>query len=277
MSATHLPDPTGSTNAAGPAWATELGEGRAGYREAVRSEWTKFRSVRSTVGITVALGAAFPVFAVIVAATGSLQPDDTILGASVLGGAALAQVLAVALGAGMITGELRSGTIRTTLAACPRRLVVLGAKATVVAGVVLSVTVPSAAAAHTVGVAMLDGGNHATGDAFPAVLGVAAAIGLVAVLGVGLGTLARHPAGALAAGIGVVLLPGLLAPMLGGAQRWVGGASMTGVLQKLTQSSDATHESVGSLGAWPSVALVALYTAATVIGAAWVLRHRDSE
>jgi len=96
------------------------------------------------------------------------------------------------------------------------------------------------------------------------------------VLGVGVGTIVRHSAGAVAAVIGVVLLPGFVAPLLGDLQRWLGGASLNGVLQKLTQSSDATHDAVGSLGAWPSLAVVAAYTTATVLGAVWVLRHRDT-
>jgi ABC-2 type transport system permease protein len=99
---------------------------------------------------------------------------------------------------------------------------------------------------------------------------------LIAVLGVGIGAVVRHSSGAVAAVIGVVLLPGLLAPLLGDAQRWLGGASLNGVLKKLTQSSDATHEAVGSLGAWPSLAVVAAYTAAAVLGAVWVTGHRDT-
>jgi ABC-2 type transport system permease protein len=256
--------------------AIELGEGGAGYREAVWSEWTKFRTVRSTLAVTAVLGAMFPIFAVIVAATESLQPDDTILGASLLGGAVLAQVIAAALGASLITTEFKSGMIRTTLAACPRRLVVLAAKATVAAGVVVAVTLPSATAAFAVGRVMLDGDTYATGDPFPALLGVVLAIASIAVLGVGVGTIVRHSAGAVTAVIGVVLLPGLLAPLLGDLQRWLGGASLNGVLQKLTQSSDATHDAVGSLGAWPALAVVAAYTTATVLGAVWVLRHRDT-
>jgi ABC-2 type transport system permease protein len=154
--------------------------------------------------------------------------------------------------------------------------VVLAAKATVAAGVVFAVTLPSAAAAFAVGVAMLDGDTYATGEVFPAVLGVVLAISSIAVLGVALGTIVRHSAGAVAAVIGVVLLPGMLAPLLGDGRRWLGGASLNGVLQKMTQSSDATHDTVGSLGAWPSLAVVAVYTAATVLGAVWVLRHRDT-
>ncbi len=255
--------------------AEELGEGRAGYREAVWSEWTKFRTDRFVTALTGLLLTAFPAFAAIVAGTESLRPDDTILGASLLYGAVIAQMLAATVGAALVTGEFKTGMIQTTLAACPRRLVVLAAKATVAGGVVGVVTLPAGVAAYGVGVAMLDGETYATGDPFPAMVGVVLAMASIAVLGVGIGTIVRHSAGAVAAVIGVVLLPGLLAPVLGGAQRWLGGASFNGVLQKMTQSSDATHEAVGSLGAWPSLAIVVAYTAATVLGAVWVLRHRD--
>lgn len=258
-----------------PRASGDRAEARAGYREAVWSEWTKLMTVRSPVVIAAVLGAVFPAFAVIVAATESLQPDDTILGASLLGGAVLARVLAAALGASLVTGELKSGMMRITLTACPRRLVVLAAKATVAAGVVFAVTLPSAMAAFGVGVAMLDGDTYATGHRYPSLVGVALAMASIAVLGVGVGTIVRHPAGAVATVIGVVLGAGLLAP-LGHAQRWLGGSSLNGVLQKITQSSDATHDAVGSLGAWPSLAVVAGYTVVTLLGAVWVLRHRDT-
>lgn len=248
----------------------------AGLGGAIASEWVKLRTVRSTVALIVGMGAALPLFSVLVAATGSLMPDDTVLGASLLGGAALAQVLAAVLGALTVTNEFRTGMIRTTLTACPRRLMVLASKSIVVAAVTFAVILPSSLAAHGIGLAMLDSSQHAAGEVFPAVLGVALAISSVSVLGVALGTLIRSSAGATAAVIGVVILPGLLAPLLGDAQRWVGGASLGGVLQKMVQSSDATPETVGSLGAWPSLVVVAAYTLVFVLGAVWVLRRRDT-
>ena len=66
----------------------------AGFRPALRSELTKFRTARSQVGMTVALALSFPALAALVAGTGSLQPDDTVLGAVALGGAVVAQLLA---------------------------------------------------------------------------------------------------------------------------------------------------------------------------------------
>lgn len=56
-------------------------------RQALWSEWTKLTTLRSIRILVAVLGLALPVFSVIVAATGSLQDDDTILGASLLGGA----------------------------------------------------------------------------------------------------------------------------------------------------------------------------------------------
>lgn len=253
-----------------------MGLGRAAYREALRSEWTKLTSLRSTRLLVAVLGLVLPVFSVMVAATGSLQPDDTILGASLLGGAVLAQGLAGLLGAGLITGEYKTGTIRVTLAACPRRLTVLMAKATVAAGVVFPVTLVSASVSYWLGLTMLGGDTYPAGDPWPALLGVSLAIALISVLGVGIGTIVRHPAGAASAVIGGVVLPGLLAPLLGPTQRWLGGASLNGIMQKLTQSSDATPEAVGSLGAWPSLGVAAVYTLGVVLVAVRVLCRRDT-
>lgn len=251
------------------------GTRRADLRLALHSEWIKFRSLRSNLVLIALLAAVLPAFAALIAATRSLQPDDTVLGASVLGGAVLAQLLAAAIGAASVTSEYRGNTMRTTLLACPRPLVVLGAKSIVTAVVTAVVVLPASTAAFVVGSSMLDD-SYASGVAMPALLGVTLAIASMAVLGVGLGSITRHPAGALGAIIGVVLVPSMIAPLLGDARRWLGGASLSGVLQKLSQSSDATPESVGSLGAWPSLLVVAAYTAGVVAVAVWVLRRRDS-
>ncbi len=247
----------------------------ADLRLALHSEWIKFRSLRSNLVLIELLALVLPAFAALIAATGSLQPDDTVLGASVLGGATLAQLLAAAIGAASVTSEYRGHTMRTTLLACPRPLLVLSAKSIVTAAVTSAIVLPASAAAFAVGSFMLDG-SYATGTPMPALIGVTVAIASMAVLGVGLGSITRHPAGAVGTIIGVVLVPAMLAPLLGNARRWLGGASLSGVLQKLSQSSDATHESVGSLGAWPSLLVVAAYTAGVVGVAVWLLRRRDS-
>ncbi|MFZ3475087.1 ABC transporter permease subunit [Streptomyces sp. 4.24] len=247
---------------------------RAGFPQALAYEWIKFRSVRSTVWTTVATALMPVVGAVFVALTGSLQPDDTILGAS-LTMSVTAQMLAAVVGALVISGEYSSGTIRTTFCANPRRTTVLAAKGTVVAGLMSALGLVSCTLAYLVGDALLEDGKYAQGDPLPALLGVAASFAVASVLGLAVGTLVRHAAGAVTTVIGLLLAPSLLAPLVGDARRWVTGLSPTAALQKLTQTSDASPEAVGSLGAWPSLLLVAGYTAVLLLAATGVLRRRD--
>jgi ABC-2 type transport system permease protein len=213
--------------------------------------------------------------AVFVGATNSLQPDDTILGGS-LTGAALAQLLAASFGVLVMSGEYTTGSIRTTLAATPRRRTVLAAKATVTAAVTFVVGLAASVLAHQVGLAMLSGQGYAPGHPWPALSGVAACFAVTATLGLAVGTIVRHSAGAITTMVAVILLPSLLGPLFGDLGRWVGGASPLAALQKLTQSSDAAADAVGTLAAWPSLALVGAYTAAALLVGAALLRGRDA-
>ncbi|MFJ5266594.1 ABC transporter permease subunit [Streptomyces sp. NPDC088387] len=254
---------------------TALTTARAGYRQALAHEWIKFRSVRSLVWTTFATAAVPVLGAVFVAATESLRPDDTVLGGS-LSLAVVAQILAAVTGALLITGEYGTGTIRTTFAATPRRATVLAAKATLIAGVTYALSLLSCALAHLVGGALLEDGRYAEGEPWPALFGIAASFAIAALLGLAAGTLVRHSAGAVTAVVGVLLLPSLLGPLFGGAQRWIAGFSPTAALQKLTQTSDATAQTVGSLGGWPSLLVVAAGTAVLLLLAAQTLRGRDA-
>ncbi|MEU2149047.1 MULTISPECIES: ABC transporter permease subunit [Streptomyces albovinaceus subgroup] len=242
--------------------------------QALAYEWIKFRSVRSTVWTTVAT-ALLPVLgAVFVATTGSLQSDDTVLGGS-LTLSVVAQMLAAVVGALVMTGEYSSGTIRTTFAARPRRSTVLAAKAALVAGVMYVLALASCTLAYLLGDALLPEGRYAQGDPLPALFGIAASFAVDAVLGLAVGTLVRHSAGAVTTVIGLLLLPSLFGPLFGDAERWIAGLSPTAALEKLIQTSDAAADTVGSLGPWPSLLLVAAYTTALALGALVLLRRRD--
>ncbi|MEU3578807.1 ABC transporter permease subunit [Streptomyces globisporus] len=242
--------------------------------QALAYEWIKFRSVRSTVWTTVAT-ALLPVLgAVFVAATGSLQSDDTVLGGS-LTLSVVAQMLAAVVGALVMTGEYSSGTIRTTFAARPRRSTVLAAKAALVAGVMYVLALASCTLAYLVGDALMPEGRYAQGEPLPALFGIAASFAVAAVLGLAVGTLVRHSAGAVTTVIGLLLLPSLFGPLFGDAERWIAGLSPTAALEKLIQTSDAAADTVGSLGPWPSLLLVAAYTTALALEALVLLRRRD--
>lgn len=250
-------------------------DGKAGLAEALASEWTKFRSLRSTVWTLVTMGLLVPAMSLFVGLTKSLQPDDTILGGS-LTGAPLGQIAAAILGVLVMTSEYGNGMIRVTFAACPRRATVLAAKASVTVVMVFVVSLVSCILAHRIGELMLSSGDYARGEPLPALLGVALNFSALGALGLAVGTILRRSAGAITAVISLILLPSLVGPLFGDWQRWVGGASPTAALEKMTQTSDAAPELVGTLGAWPSLAIVCVYTGLALLAAATRLKSRDA-
>ncbi|GHC89841.1 ABC transporter permease subunit [Streptomyces flavofungini] len=246
-----------------------------GFREALAFEWAKFASLRSTRWTTVTIGLVTVVGAVFVGLSGSLQPDDTVLGGS-LTLSVVSLMIAGVVGALTICGEYASGTLTSTLAAVPRRGRVLLAKAVLLAGLLYGLSLVACTAAYLLGGAILEDGTYAQGEPMPALLGIAGLFAVVGVLGLAIGVLVRHSAGAVTAVIAVMLLPSLFGPLFGDMQRWVAGATPTAALEKLTQTADASPEAVGSLGAWPSLALVAAYTVVLLALATQRLRRRDA-
>ncbi len=240
---------------------------------ALAGEVRKLLTVRALWGTLAASGLVTVAIAVFVGLTGSLQPDDTVLGGS-LTGVVVAQLLAGVLGALVMTSEQGTGTLAATVTAVPRRTTVLAAKAVVAATTVTIVGLAASVVAVAVGAVLIDGG-HPAGSAFPALLGVALGLGTAAVLGLAVGTLFRHTGGAVAAVIGIVLLPPLLGPLFGDLQPWVVGLSPATSLQKMTQSSDASAEVAGSLGPWPSLAAVAAVALVLLSAAGRSFGRRD--
>ncbi|WP_084549708.1 ABC transporter permease subunit [Actinomadura rifamycini] len=265
---------TADGTAAAAAGRTEGGT-LAGFGRAVRAEWTKARTVRATVWTPAAMALLVPALAVFVGATGSLRPDDTVLGGS-LTGALLGQLAAAVFGTLAISGEYGTGMIRATFAALPGRGAVLAAKAVVVAAVAFVLALASCTAAFGVGTVMLSGEGYATGRPMPALIGVALCHAATALLGLALGALLRHAAGAVTAGVCLVLVPSLVAPLFGDLERWIAGASPAAALQKLSQTSDASAEAVGSLGGWPSLGLLLAAAGVLLAAATVVLRRRDA-
>ena len=138
---------TGVTVAAAPA-RRSLPPGHYRFSGALRSEWTKIRTVRST---------AWCVLATVVAGIGIGHPRHRQRGVALaqrrrrrqgavrphqlsLTGLVFGQLAMGVLGVLTISAEYGSGSIRATLAAIPRRPVVLGAKALVFGVVALVVS-----------------------------------------------------------------------------------------------------------------------------------------
>ena len=242
-------------------------QGRAGFAQALAAEWTKLRSVRSALWTLAAMAAFVIGIAVFVGATGSLQPDDTVLGGS-LTGATFGLLVGASVGVLMISGLCGRHHWSHTLA-CPRAAS-CGHQGHGDRGVALSRCAGRLLPRLSVGTGCSD--CYSPGR-MPALLG-AACFSLTA-HGAGGGD-SCVPRRVASPQVAVLLLPSMVGPLFGGWERWIVGASPVAALQKLSQSSDAAPDAAGSLGAWPSLWLVCGYGLVALVGAALVFQRRDA-
>jgi ABC-type transport system involved in multi-copper enzyme maturation permease subunit len=189
--------------------------GRYGVTDLARSEWTKLRSVRSSLWssvLVVALGVGLSILATTEtrahwAHTTHPTFDPTRLS---LIGVNVAQLVIGVLGVLVISGEYGTGTIRATFSAAPRRPLVIVAKVAVftLAAVVLSEV--TAFASFFLGQAMLTApaphATLATPGALRAVIGSGLYVCVIGLVALALGLIIRHTAGAIAAFVGVLLI-----------------------------------------------------------------------
>ena len=211
-----------------------LVEGRAVERRGsvlphvTRSEWTKLRSVPSslwtlfaTFVVTVGFGALF-CWAYVneydkLTIIEHLTFNPT---ARSLGGLFLSQLSIGVVGVLVVSSEYDGGRIRTTLIAVPQRRTVLLAKAIVFGAVALLVSMVSVFVAFIVGQAILHGRHQGVSLGDPHVvrslLGAAAYLTIIGLLGLGIAMILRRTAGAIATLASLVLVLPLLAAMLPG-------------------------------------------------------------
>lgn len=190
-------------------------EGRAGLRQAVRAEWTKFWSVRSTPWSLVAL--LIVTIGLSLLSTNALRSQHGIaLDAMrrIFVGFNLGQFAIGVLGVLFISAEYGTGQIRSTLSVMPRRSVVVAAKAIVMGGVGLVVGEILSFATFFIGDAMLSGTSAHVAFSAPGVLRVLIESGiylsLLGLIGLGIATLLHNSAGAIATLAGFVLVLTLL-------------------------------------------------------------------
>jgi len=184
----------------------------------VCAEWTKLRSVRSTVWTLLAtVGLAIGFGALIGASQMSswdnldsseqLRFDPTSFS---LSGLFLAQLAVGVLGVLMVTSEYATGQIRATLGATPQRITVLAAKATTFTAVILGTGLVASFGAFWVGQSIFatKGLDASLGEpgVLRAVSGGALYLAGVGLLGVGLGTILRRTAGAMATLVGLLFI-----------------------------------------------------------------------
>ena len=260
--------------------------GRYRFTDVARMEWVKLRTLRSTGWITVILAAGMLGLAVLVlaqypsnwahmTAADRASFDPTEVGFS---GLALGQLVMAVLGVLVITSEFSSGLIRATLAATPRRGLVLAAKAAVLGAAGLVIGEVLAFAAFLAGQAVLRSpAPHATlgqPGVLRAVLLAGAYLCLMGLIGLGIGAIIRRTAGAIAAVVGVVFVLPLIFVVFPDAVRHAVEQFLPELIgeNSLTAVKPVAH----SLPPWAALGVLALYAAATLIVGGWLLARRDA-
>jgi ABC-2 type transport system permease protein len=254
----------------------------ATFGDALRSEWTKLRSLRSTfwaLTVTVVLGIGLGAAISAAAAHGyanssassKLSWDPTALS---LDGIGIATLAIAVLGVLCISSEYSSGMISTSLIAVPKRGRVLAAKSLAFAAVTFVVGEVTSFAAFFVGQALISGHapHAALGDpgVARAVVGAGLALTALAVLSVAVGTVLRHPAAAIAAMIALLfVLPAIAQALPDSWRNPVTEFWPTQAGGQLTSVYHAPH----TLQPWPGFGVMCLFTA-IVYAIAWTLLDR---
>jgi ABC-2 type transport system permease protein len=263
--------------------------GRVTQMRVALSEWTKFRSLRSTrytllagIGMTIA-------FAIIPALINASRWSTMSLGdkltfnplESSLIGVNLAQLAIGVLGVLVITGEYSTGMIRSTFAAVPKRLPVLWAKAGVFGAVTLILSVPAMLIAFFSAQAILAGHSLFGHDIAlsisdpgiaRAVVGGALYLTLAGLFGLGLGAILRNTAGGISAFAGVLfVIPPLMNVLPTSWNNAISPYLPSNAGQAIMHIGNPAH----TLGPWTGLALFAAYTALTITAAAFLLKRRD--
>ena len=250
------------------------------------SEFTKFRTVRSTVWtLLVAVVLMIGISALFSAVTASqyhtfdAADRATFNPVSIsLSGMMFAVVAIGVLGVLMISGEYSTGMIRSSLTAVPRRLPVLWGKLAVFAGVIFSISLLASFICFFLGQALLNshhlGVSIADPGALRSIIGAALYGTVAGMIGVALGALFRNTAAGIATFAGVFfvippltgLLPASISdhlsqylPSYAGDALWGGARSVT-----------------NALSPWTGFAVLCGYAVVLTAAAAWRLRRHDA-
>jgi hypothetical protein len=256
----------------------------------LRAEWTKIRTVRSTVWSLVAFVVVVIGFSLILAlvlnntwntrtggggAHTQLHQDPT----SVIygGGFGLGQLALCVLGVIVITSEYSTGAIRSSLLAVPRRLPMLGAKVVVFAVLELIVGAIAVFAVFFLFTSILHGHIVITlgqPGVLRATFGGILYLIVLGLFAMAVGGLIRHTAGAIATVIGlVIVVPPLVSLIPGTIANHIHGYLPTVAGQLIGQTA---QQPADVLSPWQGFGVFCLWTVVLFAGAAVLLVRRDA-
>jgi ABC-2 type transport system permease protein len=291
---------------------THNATGRAGFFGAVRSEFTKLRSVRSTYWtllamfiVCVGIGALFSwgqterLASIASGTTLNGHPIPSAAVHSILGqreaeirsnassislfGLLIGQLIITVLGALTITSEYSTGMIRTSLATMPRRGTWFAAKGVVFGLVALVTGLVTSFVSFFVGQAILSSwhvnvsiGHH---DVLRSVIGGGLFLAACGLLAFGIGAILRHTAGAITSAIGLLFVILILSNFLPGPPSgWFGQTDIDKWLPFFAGAHIWQNQLVGinPFSPWIGFGVFCAYAAAAITGGLFLFLRRDA-
>jgi len=262
---------------------------RGAFGGLLLAEWTKIRSVRSTVWtlivfVVLTVGLTAGLTALVVASWGKrgsgggevaiiADPVGFILGA----GIGLGQLTICVLGVLVITTEYSTGVIRASLLAVPRRIPMLVAKLVVFGALLIVLSEIVAFGSFFLGSLMLHSKapvSLSDPGVARAVVGAGIYLTVLGLFAVGIGALIRHTAAGIAIVIGAVLVVPIITSFLPGS--W--GHHINGYLPEQAGSLIyQAHQNANQvLTPWQGFGVFCLWTAVLLGAAGYLLIRRDA-
>jgi len=251
----------------------------------LRSEWLKFWSLRSSyIALAASIMGMIGFGVLFSAVTANRWPelrearklafDPT---ATSLRGFELAQLIIGVLGVLIVTGEYGTGMIRSSMAAAPKRLPVVWAKAAVLTAIAFIVGEFTAFVSFFAGQAILSSQHIQTTlgapEVFRSVFGTGLYLTGVGLFGVGLGWIIRSTAGGIATLFGILLvLPALGEALPDTWAQHINPYLPSNAGQVVTQ----IHPDTGMLAPWTGFGVFCVYVVVAFVVAAILVKRRDA-
>jgi ABC-2 type transport system permease protein len=262
--------------------AVPANAGNANLVGALKSEFTKIRSVRSTYWNLLGMMVVTIGFGALASYGATRNPhgpgfDPTMHS---LGGLYISQLIIAALGVIVITSEYSTKMIGTSLTAMPRRGTFIAAKAIVFGAVALVTSLVTCFAAFFIGQAIMSSHHINATLSQPgvlrAVVGGALFLTAVGLLGFGIGLLIRHSAGAICAAVALLFVASILVNLLpmswqNDLDRWlpaIAGGSVWAVVPQSTPPA--------TFGPWTGFAVLCGWAVLAIAGGMYLFRKRNA-
>ncbi|MER6060722.1 ABC transporter permease subunit [Streptomyces sp. NPDC001792] len=252
--------------------------------QVIRSEWTKIRSVASTVWtlslavvVTIALGMLISALSRnqfdSMPVQDRLSFDPTYVS---FAGMSLGQLAMIVFGVLVVSNEYSTGMIRASLAAVPQRATFLFGKISVAGALALVVGMATSFAAFFLGQAMLGPHGARLGDpgVLRAVIGGGLYMTLIAMFSMGVAAMLRSPMLSLG-----ILMPFffLISNILGNVDatkkigRFLPDQAGSRIMQVVPTADDTPY------GPWGGLGIMVLWVIAALAGGYALLKRRDAQ